>query len=128
MLVLLKKGVAEAAAGEVATRLRMFGVAVHRTDHDGRARLCAVGDGVPVSWDDVRTWPEVEAIQPIAVPFKLVSRAFHPQPTLISVGRCTIGSDQLALMAGPCSIEGEEQAFTIAADGKAATVEVRLPE
>jgi len=115
MLVLLKKGVAEAAAGEVATRLRMFGVAVHRTDHDGRARLCAVGDGVPVSWDDVRTWPEVEAVQPIAVPFKLVSRAFHPQPTLISVGRCTIGSDQLALMAGPCSIEGEEQAFTIAA-------------
>jgi 3-deoxy-7-phosphoheptulonate synthase len=115
MLVLLKRGIAEAAAGDVATRLRMFGVGVHRTDHDGHVRLCAVGDGVPVVWDDVRRWPEVDSVQPIPVPFKLVSRAFHPQPTLISVGRCAIGSDQLALMAGPCSIEGEEQAFTIAA-------------
>jgi len=115
MLVLLRRGVPEAAAGEVAVRLRMFGVAVHRTDHEGRVRLCAVGDGVPVAWDDVRRWPEVESVERIPVPFKLVSRAFHPHPTLISVGRCAIGSDQLALMAGPCAIEGEEQAFTIAA-------------
>ena len=57
MLVLLKSGVSEAAAGEVATRLRMFGLAVHRTDADGQIRLGAVGDGVPVSWDEVRGWP-----------------------------------------------------------------------
>jgi 3-deoxy-7-phosphoheptulonate synthase len=115
MLILLRKGVPEAAAGEVATRLRMFGVGVHRTDHEGRVRLCAVGDGVPVTWDEVRRWPEVESVERIPVPFKLVSRAFHPHPTVISVGRCAIGSEQLALMAGPCSIEGEEQAFTVAA-------------
>jgi len=93
----------------------MFGVAVHRTDHEGRVRLCAVGDGVPVDWDAVRTWPSVDKVEKIGRPFELGSRAFHPQPTLISVGRVTIGSDQLVLMAGPCSIEGEEQAFTIAA-------------
>ncbi len=115
MLVLLKKGVSEAAAGDVAGRLRMFGLSVHRTDHAGQIRLGAVGDGVPVSWEEVRAWPEIEAVQPIPVPFKLVSRAFHPHDTLISVGRCTVGSDQLALMAGPCSVESEEQAFTVAA-------------
>jgi 3-deoxy-7-phosphoheptulonate synthase len=43
-----------------------------------------------------------------------VSRFFRPHDTVISVGRCAIGSEQLALMAGPCSVEGEEQAFTIA--------------
>jgi 3-deoxy-7-phosphoheptulonate synthase len=115
MLVLLKKGVSETAAADVATRLRMFGLAVHRTQHEGQVRLAGVGDGVPVDWDSIRQLPEVESVERIPVPFKLVSRCFHPQPTLISVGRCAIGSDQLAIMAGPCSIEGEEQAFTIAA-------------
>jgi len=115
MLVLLRKGVSESAAGDIATRLRMFGVAVHRTDHAGQIRLAAVGDGVPVDWDQVRGWPGVELVRPIPVPFKLVSRTFHPHDTVITVGRCAIGSAQLALMAGPCSIEGEEQAFTIAA-------------
>jgi 3-deoxy-7-phosphoheptulonate synthase len=115
MLVLLQKDVSEGIAGDIATRLRMYGLAVHRTDHAGQIRIAAVGDGVPVDWDQVRTWRGVERIQPIAVPFKLVSRTFHPHDTVISVGRCAIGSTQLALMAGPCSIEGEEQAFTIAA-------------
>ena len=115
MLVVLKPQVPERDVSDVATRLRMFGVAVHRTDHDGRARLCAVGDSVPVDWALVRGWPAVESVTAIGRPFELVSRAFHPHPTLISIGRVTIGSDQLALMAGPCAIEGEEQAFITAA-------------
>jgi 3-deoxy-7-phosphoheptulonate synthase len=115
MLVLLKSGVSEAAAGDVATRLRMFGLAVHRTDANGQIRLGAVGDGVPVSWDEVRGWPEIDSVRPIPVPFKLVSRVFHPHDTVVSVGRCAIGSSQLALMAGPCSVESEEQTFTVAA-------------
>jgi 3-deoxy-7-phosphoheptulonate synthase len=57
----------------------------------------------------------VEEIRTIPVPFKLVSRVFQPHDTVITVGRCAIGSRQLAIMAGPCSVEGEEQAFAIAA-------------
>jgi 3-deoxy-7-phosphoheptulonate synthase len=56
----------------------------------------------------------VASVAKIPVPFKLASRAFHPHDTVITVGRCAIGSDQLALMAGPCSVEGEEQVFRIA--------------
>jgi len=115
MLVLLKKGVSETGASDIAGRLRMLGLSVHRTDHAGQIRLGAVGDGVPVQWDKVREWAGVEAVRPIPVPFKLVSRAFHPHDTLISVGRCTIGSPQLALMAGPCAVESEAQVFTVAA-------------
>jgi len=114
MLVLLKPGISEAAATDVAGRLRMYGLSVHRTDHDGRVRIAAVGDGSSVDWDQVRGWGGVDTVTKIGVPFKLVSRTFHPQDTVISVGRCAIGSAQLALMAGPCSIEGEEQAFRIA--------------
>ena len=115
MLVLLRKGVTETAAGDVAARLRMLGLAVHRTDHAGQIRMGAVGDGVPVDWDQVRGWGGIETVTPIPVPFKLVSRIFRPHDTQISVGRVTIGSSQLALMAGPCSVESETQVFTVAA-------------
>src|SRR5258705_8407056 len=115
MLVLLKRGTSETAAADVATRLRMFGLSVHRTDAGGQIRLGAVGEVGGVDWDSARAWPEIESIERIPVPFKLVSRAFRPHDTVISVGRCAIGSRQLAIMAGPCSVEGEEQAFTIAA-------------
>ena len=114
MLVQLKTGVAESVVNDVTGRLRMSGLAVHRTDHDGRVRLAAMGDPSALDWEQVRGWPGVESAHKIPVPFKLVSRAFHPHDTVITVGRCAIGSDQLALMAGPCSVEGEEQAFTIA--------------
>jgi len=114
MLVVLKKGVSEAATADVAARLRMLGLAVHRSDHQGTVRLGAVGDGAPVDWSLVRGWAQVESVAPIPVPFKLVSRVFQPRDTLISVGRCAVGSDQLVLMAGPCSIESETQAFTVA--------------
>jgi len=114
MLVLLKRGTSELAASDIAARLRMSGLAVHRTDLDGQVRLGAVGDGVTLDWDAVRGWAGVESVAKIPVPFKLVSRTFRPHSTVISVGRCAIGSPQLALMAGPCSVEGEEQVFRIA--------------
>jgi 3-deoxy-7-phosphoheptulonate synthase len=115
MLVLLQKGVSEAVAGDIAARLRMLGLSVHRTEHEGQIRLGAVGDGVPVDWKVAGGWPGVAEIRKIPVSFKLVSRVFHPHDTVITVGRCAIGGNQLALMAGPCSVEGEEQAQVIAA-------------
>ena len=115
MLVLLRKGVGEAAANDVAARLRMAGLAVHRTDLDGQVRLGAVGDGAGVDWSEVGRWSGVESVAKIGVPFELASRQFHPADTVISVGRCGVGSSRLALMAGPCSVEGEEQVFAIAA-------------
>ncbi len=114
MLVLLKPGTPESTANDVMTRLRMAGLAVHRTEHEGRARIAAIGDLSAVSAADVATWPGVEATQKLARPFKLASRAFHPHDTVISVGRAAVGGKQIVVMAGPCSVEGEAQAFTIA--------------
>ncbi len=115
MLVLLERAVTEVVAGDIATRLRMFGLAVHRTDHEGQVRLGAVGDPGGVDWTAVAAWPGVQSVTKIPAPFKLASRAFQPHDTVISVGRCAIGSAQLAIMAGPCSVEGEQQVFAIAA-------------
>jgi 3-deoxy-7-phosphoheptulonate synthase len=114
MLVILKPGTPEAAAAGVLSRLRMAGLAVHRTDHAGRVRIAAVGEPGAVDWADVANWAAVESVAKLPRPFKLASRAFHPHDTVISVGRVAIGGPQLALMAGPCSVEGEAQVFTIA--------------
>ena len=115
MLLILANGIAEGSAAEISTRLRMFGLSVHRTEFEGQIRLGAVGDESGVDWKAVGDWTGVAQVLQFDAPFKLASRLFHPHPTVITVGRCAIGSDQLAIMAGPCSVEGEEQAFTIAA-------------
>jgi 3-deoxy-7-phosphoheptulonate synthase len=114
MLIVLHPGTSESTVNDLAARLRMQGLAVHRTEHQGRIRLAAVGEVSGVDWNSVRGWPGVAELGPIGAPFKLASRTFHPHDTVITVGRCAIGSDQLALMAGPCSVEGEAQAFRIA--------------
>jgi 3-deoxy-7-phosphoheptulonate synthase len=114
MLILLSPGISELAVADLMARLRMLGLSVHRTDHEQRVRVAAMGDGAGVDWDQVARWPGVESVKKIPFPFKLGSRTFHPADTVITVGRCAIGSEQLALMAGPCSIEGEDQAFRIA--------------
>ncbi len=114
VLVRLKLGTPESVARDILSRLRMAGLAVHRTAHEGRIRIAAVGDLSAVDWAEVARWEGVDGAEPLKRPFKLASRAFHPHDTIVSVGRADIGSDQIVLMAGPCSIEGETQAFTIA--------------
>jgi len=114
MLVLLKREVGEPVVNDLTSWLRMAGLGVHRTDHNGHVRLAALGEAGLVDWEQVKKFPAVESVTKIAMPFKLASREFRPHDTVITVGRCAIGSDQLALMAGPCSVEGEAQTFTIA--------------
>ena len=114
MLVVLNPQTPEAVVADVAARLRMAGLAVHRTEHDGRVRFAALGEAGAIDWKQVEGWPGVESVSRLARPFKLASRAFHPQDTVISVGRIAIGGPQLAIMAGPCSIESEEQIFAVA--------------
>jgi 3-deoxy-7-phosphoheptulonate synthase len=114
MLVLLRREVGEPVVNDLTAWLRMAGLGVHRTDSNGHVRLAALGEPGLVDWEQVKKFPAVESVTKIGVPFKLASREFRPHDTVITVGRCAIGSDQLALMAGPCSVEGETQAFTIA--------------
>ncbi len=56
---------------------------------------------------------------PVSRPYKLASREFHPPDTLIQVGNVTIGGGQLTVIAGPCSVESEEQTLTTARAVKA---------
>jgi 3-deoxy-7-phosphoheptulonate synthase len=64
----------------------------------------------PISLRDaIISMPGVVDAVPVSKPFKLVSREFHPEPTVVSVGAVKIGNDNFAVMAGPCSVESEAQ-------------------
>ena len=88
MLVLLKREVSEPVVNDLTAWLRMAGLGVHRTDHNGHVRLAALGEAGLVDWEQVKKFPAVETVRRIGAPFKLASREFHPQDTVITVGRC----------------------------------------
>ena len=114
MLVLLTQATPESVAQDVIARLRMAGLGVYRTTSRGQIRLAAIGDPAALAADEVRAWAGVAEVHTLARPFKLASRAFKPDDTVISVGRSATGSRALTIMAGPCSVESETQAFQVA--------------
>ena len=64
----------------------------------------------PISLRDaIISMPGVVDAVPVSKPFKLVGREFHPDPTIVSVGGVEIGNNHFTVMAGPCSVESEEQ-------------------
>ena len=68
--------------------------------------------------------PGVESVTPISRPFKLTSREFHPEDSVIRVMDATIGDGSLTMMAGPCSVESRDQLFETAEAVKAAGAHV----
>ncbi len=88
-------------------------------DHQGAERvvIAVVGDVGPRKAElssRLAGLPGVEQVTPISRPFKLTSREFHPEDTVIRVLDAVIGDGSLTMMAGPCSVESREQLFETA--------------
>jgi 3-deoxy-7-phosphoheptulonate synthase len=121
MIVSLKKGATRAEAEEVCDRIRSFGYRIHSSDGEERVVIGAVGVGdVGACLESLRALPQVDKAVRISVPYKFVSREYRQQPTVIRVpvaGRETveIGGGGLTVMAGPCSVESEQQILETAA-------------
>jgi 3-deoxy-7-phosphoheptulonate synthase len=94
-------------------------------DHAGQERIviAVVGEVGPVKRDlmsRLAALPGVETITPISRPFKLTSREFHPEDTVIRVLDAVVGDGGLTVMAGPCSVESRDQLMETAEAVKAA--------
>lgn len=100
---------------KVKARLEEAGLGVHISTGENRTILGVLGDKRKVNIQAIEMMDEVEKIVHIEAPFKLANKQFHPEPTVISVGDIQIGSQQLAVMAGPCSVESREQLLETAA-------------
>ena len=126
MIIVMKQGVGKEELSEVKKRIRELGYKPHVIHGETRNVIGAVGDerGKMVL-QTLESMPGVESVVPILKPYKLASREVCPAPSEIELAPgVTIGGSSLVVMAGPCSVESEEQIVETARAVKAAGAKV----
>src|SRR2546421_3281928 len=119
MVVVMEERATEAQIEQVVARLVEMGMDVHRSTGVTRTVLGAVGQGHPVK-GLIEVLEGVHEVIRISSPYKLASRTFKQEPSVITVGDVRIGGDEVIVMAGPCSAESEPQVRAAAAAGRRA--------
>ncbi|HLI04788.1 MAG TPA: 3-deoxy-7-phosphoheptulonate synthase [Terracidiphilus sp.] len=121
MIVAMQENATEEQIDAVIEVMSECGVDVHRTTGAMQTILAAVGPTAGLDLSKFEVLPGVMHVHRISSPYKLAGRAFRPEDTVIEFANgAAIGGRQVALIAGPCSIETREQIFAIARCVKAA--------
>lgn len=97
-------------------KARSKDVVIQRIKVEHTEMLGLAGDTSMLDKDAFRRMDIVESVVKVSEPYKLASLKFHPEPTVINVKNRKIGDGSLSIMAGPCSVESEEQILSIARD------------
>ena len=119
MVIILKKDSDKAQLDSLVNWLSGKGVEVHKTVGTTQTILGLVGDTSRLDIDLISAMEIVEAVRRVQEPYKSAGRKFHPEDTVIKVGDTQVGGGTLTLIAGPCSVESEEQICEIAKSVKA---------
>lgn len=114
MVILMRPDSTDEDVKRVEHKLRSRGLQVFLSRGNGKTVLGVAGDTKSVDVRDYQLLPGVSEVVRISVPFKLASRAFHPESTVIRVKNAVIGGEEVALMAGPCTVESESQTMDAA--------------
>jgi len=109
MVIVLKPGASNNEKSEILDLLKNNGLKVHISEGVDRTIIGIIGDKSRLSGVAMEILPGVEKIVHIMEPYKLASKNFRPEGTVINIKGRTIGGRELALMAGPCAIESREQ-------------------
>jgi 3-deoxy-7-phosphoheptulonate synthase len=114
MVVVMEERATESQIEQVVARLVELGMDVHRSTGATRTVLGVVGQTRPDP-GLIEVLDGVHEVVRISEPYKLASRTFRPEGTVVSVGDVRIGGDEVIVMAGPCSAENENQVHATAA-------------
>lgn len=112
--MVMEPGATEEQIGKVTERLTELGFRVHRSTGVTRTVLGAIGDRTGISLEDLKVLPGVWDVIRITEPYKLASRTFKSDDTIVKVGDVEIGGQEVVAMAGPCAVESREQVFEVA--------------
>lgn len=118
MIVVLKTNVQEEKKQNLISYLKELGVDIHLSEGKFQTILGLIGDTSNIDTDLIESLDIVEGVKRISEPFKNANRKFHPDDTVIDVCGVKIGGGSFAVMAGPCSVESEEQLTEIAVKAK----------
>lgn len=120
MIIVLKPTATEEQIQEVEAMMKNQGFDIFKSQGENHTILGLIGDTKSIESSTLRSKPYIERIVRVNQPFKKASRQFHPLDSMINVGDVEIGEGNIAMIAGPCSIEGEDQIISIAEDVKKA--------
>lgn len=120
MIVVLKKDVSADQIENLSRWFNGMGIETHLSRGRYQTILGLVGDTTQVDIDLIQGLDVVESVKRIQEPFKKASRKFHPDDTVIDIGGHKLGGGNFQIIAGPCSVESEEQITGIAGQVKAA--------
>ena len=119
MIVVLKQNPNQAQLESLIAWLEEKHIDVNKSVGTSHTILGLVGDTAAIDPDLISALEIVEDVKRVQEPYKQANRKFHPEPTVIRVRDAVIGGGSLTLMAGPCSVESEEQIVAIAKQVKA---------
>ena len=114
MVIVMNPACAPGDIARVEDRLRSLGLHVFRADGKAKTVIGVLGDTKGLDPRDFQVLPGVSEAYRVSEPFKLASRSFHPENTVIKVRDVEIGGEQVILMAGPCTVESEAQTLEAA--------------
>lgn len=120
MIVILKPNVSEARRDQLISWFKAQNLGVHISQGDYQTVLGLIGDTKSVDMDLIASLDIVDAVRRVSDPFKCCNRKFHPDDTIVDVSGVKIGGGNFAMIAGPCSVESEEQIVGVANDVKKA--------
>lgn len=109
MIIIMKPNTSEKDIENVVNTLKSLGLGVHISKGVEKTIIGIIGDKRVLEEVPLDLMPGVEKLVPVVESYKLASKAFHPEPSIIDVNGVKIGGAELVLMAGPCSVENREQ-------------------
>ena len=115
MIVVMRQGCTDAEIEAVQTAIESKpGIRAPIWRGEERSVIGVLGSIYPELQTELQQLPGVVEVLRVSKPYKLAGRDFHPDDTLIKVGDVTIGGDEVVVMSGPCSVEGEEMMMATA--------------
>lgn len=110
MIISMRQNATREQVSHVCDRVREFGYQVHSIEGEQRVVIGVVGIGdVTRCLESLEATPGVESAVRISAPYKFVSREFKPEHSAVKLNGISVGGEEFMVMAGPCSVEGEEQ-------------------
>jgi 3-deoxy-7-phosphoheptulonate synthase len=114
MIIVLKQGTEEKELEPIYKMLEKIGITILEIKGVSMRMIGMVGDTSKISEDSILCYKCVERIMRVQEPYKLASRKFHPEDSIFDICGHKIGGGNFAVIAGPCSVESEEQILNIA--------------
>lgn len=114
MIIVLKENANKQKVGNLIENFKSKGLIIEYMNNENYRIFGLLGDTSVIDYNDVNGNDVVESVHKVSEPYKLANKRFHPDDTIINVGKEKIGQDFFSIIAGPCSVESEDAIIEIA--------------